>query len=77
MENQEEEKDKVRKGAQNYMKYSGMAIQMGVIILIGTYAGTWLDEYFQTKTPWFTVALALLSIFAALYVVLKDLFTEK
>ncbi|PHN07231.1 hypothetical protein CRP01_07600 [Flavilitoribacter nigricans DSM 23189 = NBRC 102662] len=59
------------------MKYSGMAIQMGVIILIGTYSGMWLDEKFQTNTPWFTVGLALLSIFAALYVSLKDLFTNK
>ncbi|WP_233752643.1 AtpZ/AtpI family protein [Flavilitoribacter nigricans] len=77
MENQEDEKDKIRKGTQNYMKYSGMAIQMGVIILIGTYSGMWLDEKFQTNTPWFTVGLALLSIFAALYVSLKDLFTNK
>ncbi len=73
----EDEKDEIRKGAQNYMKYSGMAIQMGVIILIGTYAGMWLDEKMQTETPWFTVGLALFSIFAALYVSLKDLFTNK
>lgn len=58
------------------MKYSGMAIQMGVIILVGTYAGSWLDERMQTSTPWFTVGLALLSIFAALYITLKDLFTS-
>ena len=72
-----DDKDKLRQGAKNYMKYSGMAIQMGIIILIGTYAGVWLDEHFQTGTPWFTVALALLSIFAALYVVLKDLFSDQ
>ena len=54
------------------MKYSGMAIQMGVIILVGVYAGKWLDEHFQT-TPYLTVALALFSIFAALYTSLKDL----
>ena len=59
------------------MKYSGMAFQMGIIILIGTYAGTWLDKRFQTETPWFTVILALLSIFAALYLTLKDLFTKE
>ena len=77
MQNKEDEKDKTRKGTQNYMKYSGMAIQMGVIILVGTYAGTWLDRRFQTDTPWFTVGLALLSIFAALYITLKDLFVKK
>lgn len=77
MENKEDEKEEIRQGAQNYMKYSGMAIQMGVIILIGTYAGRWLDEKMQTETPWFTVGLALFSIFAALYVTLKDLFQKK
>lgn len=77
MENKEEDKDKIRKGTQDYMKYSGMAIQMGVIILAGTYAGIWLDEKLQTETPWFTVGLALFSIFAALYVSLKDLFKKK
>ena len=59
------------------MKYSGMAIQMGVIILAGTYAGMWLDRRLNSSTPWFTVVLALLSIFAALYVTLKDLIRNK
>jgi F0F1-type ATP synthase assembly protein I len=75
-EEEDSKKEEIRKGAQSYMKYSGMAIQMGVIILAGTYLGTWLDERFQTKTPWFTVGLALFSIFAALYVTLKDLFAK-
>lgn len=57
------------------MKYSGMAIQMGVIILIGVYLGKWMDEKWAT-TPYLTVAMALLSIFAALYLSLKDLFTD-
>ncbi len=60
----------------DYMKYSGMAIQMGVIILLGVWAGTKLDERFRTSTPWFTVAMSLFSIFAALYIALKDLFKK-
>lgn len=59
------------------MKYSGMAIQMGVVILIGVYAGKRLDAYFQTKTPWWTVSLSLVSIAAALYIALKDLIKPK
>ena len=54
------------------MKYSGMAIQMGIIILIGVFGGKKLDAYLETD-PIFTVILALISIFAALYVTLKDL----
>ena len=58
--------------AQNYMKYSGMAFQMGGIILFGVWVGKKLDEHFSTSTPWFTVVMALFSVFAALYIVLKD-----
>jgi hypothetical protein len=59
------------------MKYSGMAIQMGVVILIGTYAGKQLDAYFETEKPFWTVGLALFSIFAALYLSLKDILHGK
>ncbi|KAA3640004.1 MAG: hypothetical protein DWQ02_02725 [Bacteroidetes bacterium] len=54
------------------MKYSGMGIQMGLIITIGAFAGQKLDAHYQTSKPYFTVALALFSTFAALYIVLKD-----
>lgn len=58
------------------MKYSGMAIQMGVIILLGVWAGMKLDERFRNQTPWFTVGMSIFSIFAALYIALKDLFKK-
>jgi F0F1-type ATP synthase assembly protein I len=61
----------------DYAKYSGMAIQMGIIILVGTLIGQKLDEYFQLQRPYLTVLFALLSIFTALYIVLKDLFTSE
>ncbi|WP_353484406.1 AtpZ/AtpI family protein [Haliscomenobacter sp.] len=59
-----------------YLKYSGMAFQMGAIILIGAIAGQKLDQYFHTTQPWFTLVFSLLSIFAALYVSLKDFLTS-
>lgn len=68
---------KNRRKADAYLKYSGMAFQMGIIILLGTYAGQKLDGHFHSKQPYWTIFLALLSIFAALYVVLKDLFNDK
>ncbi len=62
----------------DYARYSGMAFQMGIIILVGTLVGKKLDEYFQLQRPYLTVVFALLSIFAALYLALKDLlFTKK
>lgn len=53
-------------------KYTGLAFQMGIIILLGTFAGKYLDRYFQLQMPIFTLLLSLCSVFAALYVSLKD-----
>ena len=33
--------------------YSNLAIQMGIIIGVGTYFGNYLDETYQSKTPAF------------------------
>ncbi|MEO1517297.1 MAG: AtpZ/AtpI family protein [Bacteroidota bacterium] len=55
------------------MKYSGMAFQMGAIILLAALAGQKLDAYFQLEKPFITVFLSLLAIFGALYTTLKDL----
>ena len=57
----------------NYMKYSGMAFQMGLIILAGALAGRKLDAYMATSKPYMTLLFSLLAIAAALYVSLKDL----
>lgn len=54
-----------------------MAIQMGIIILAGAYFGKKLDEKAGTTKPVWTVVLSLLSIFVALYVTLKDLWSLK
>lgn len=72
-ENQDEQN---RQDANYYLKYSGMAFQMGGIILVGVLAGQKLDAWLSTD-PYLTVVLALLSIFAALYVSLKDLLVTK
>ena len=74
-ENNAPQEEKARRKFDAYLKYSGMAFQMGIIILVGTYTGKLLDEHFQTERPYLTVLLALFSIFAALYISLKDLFT--
>jgi len=54
-----------------------MAVQMGVLIFLGTFGGQKLDAYFQLETPWCTLAGALLGIFAAFYLTLKDFITGK
>jgi F0F1-type ATP synthase assembly protein I len=59
--------------ASNVAKYSGIAFTMLAIIGLSTWAGTWLDAHFHTKTPWYTVGLMLLGLFVALYQVIRSL----
>ncbi|RPD46306.1 AtpZ/AtpI family protein [Hymenobacter sediminis] len=57
-------------------RYSGIAAQMMVTIGLSTWAGYWLDGHFKTKTPWFTLGLMLLGLFAAMYNVIRSLTKE-
>ncbi|NVO30839.1 AtpZ/AtpI family protein [Hymenobacter lapidiphilus] len=52
-------------------RYSGIGMQMAATIGLSTWAGYWLDKHYQTKTPWFTLGLMLLGLFAALYNVIR------
>ncbi len=60
-----------------YAKYSGLAVQMAVVIGGGSYGGVKLDEYYQNQTPIFTIILSLVSIAIAMYLVLKDFIKPK
>ena len=43
---------------------STAGLELGVAVAIGAFAGQYLDEYFSTETPWFTMALLLAGISA-------------
>ncbi|MDX1784215.1 MAG: AtpZ/AtpI family protein [Aequorivita vladivostokensis] len=53
--------------------FSGIAIQMGVTIGIGVFAGRKLDESFPNKYSAYTIIFSLLGVFIALYAVIKQL----
>jgi len=61
----------------DYAKYSSIALQMLVIILLGVFGGVKLDEWLNLKFPVFTVILSLLSVTIAIYSVVKDLLKKK
>lgn len=56
-----------------YTRYSGIAVQMVVIILIAVWGGRKLDELSGTESPIFTALLAVLGVIAAIYTSVKDL----
>lgn len=55
-----------------FLKYSNLAVQMGVIIGLGAWGGKKLDAYYATSKPYYTIGLSLFAIITALYLVLKD-----
>ena len=73
-----EQKSPAKKhNANEYLKYSGMAFQMAAIILVFTLIGKQLDAYFEMEKPVLTAVLALFSVLAALYLILKDIIYKK
>ena len=54
-------------------KYSGIAVQMVVVIGLSAWAGIWLDGHFHTKTPWYTIGLMVAGVVLALYQVIRSL----
>jgi len=63
--------------ANGYLKYSGMAIQMAAVITLGVFGGKKMDEWLGLKQPIFTLLLSLVSVFAAIYISIKDFLKRK
>jgi hypothetical protein len=60
-------------------KYAGMATTMAIIIGGGTFGGRWLDVHYplSAKFPVYTLTLALLSVFAAMWYFIRDFVKKK
>lgn len=63
-------KDKGR--IKNYIRFSGIGIQMGIIITAGALGGQWLDTKQENNFPTWTLVLTLLAIFASLYLIIRE-----
>ena len=61
----------------SYARYSSIAMQMLVIILLGVFGGYKLDQWLKLSFPVFTVVFSLLSVVIAIYTVVKDLLKKK
>lgn len=72
-QNQENPKKQSDKGIRDFARYSGMAFQMIGVILLTTFGGVKLDKVTGWKTPVFTIVLSLFGVFAAIYLMIKDL----
>jgi drug/metabolite transporter (DMT)-like permease len=64
-------KDSPKKVPNKLVVFMNIPIQMGVIIFAFSYLGIWLDEKY-TDSSVFTIVLSLLSVFIALYNVIRQ-----
>ncbi len=58
-----------------YMKYSGMGIQMALIIAAFSWLGVKMDDWLNTE-PLFTVVLSLSGVALSMYVFIKQILTD-
>jgi F0F1-type ATP synthase assembly protein I len=64
---------KKKKSLDNYARYSSIAFQMLVIILIGVFGGIKLDEWLKLTIPVFTIVFSILAVSLSIYTVTRDL----
>jgi len=69
---EKKENDKEESPLKTYSRYSGIAVQMVVIMLISVWGGMKLDELTGTETPVFTIILSLFGVVTAIYTSIKD-----
>ena len=67
---------KPKKQLNKYAKFSNLAIQMFVIIGLGTYIGVKLDERYPNPNNLYTIILSLLSVLMAIYFVIRRIISS-
>jgi hypothetical protein len=64
--------DEARKGYQNYLRYSGLGLQMAGAVLVSVLLGRWLDGVIGWKFPLLTMAGALGGVAGAMIFLFKE-----
>lgn len=70
--NQKQPSKKPKQPQNSYVKYSSLAIQMVVLIVIFVWGGRKLDMLLSLKFPIFTLLLSLAGVFLSIYFAIKD-----
>jgi hypothetical protein len=58
---------KPKKKVDDFIRYSGLAFEMLVIMGAGTFAGVKIDQWLGWKFPVFTLVFMILSVIGAIY----------
>jgi membrane protein DedA with SNARE-associated domain len=66
------EKAKKKSGPNPFLRFTGLAFQMGILIALGAWGGTELDSWAGNQKPIYTIILCLLAIGISLYLIIKE-----
>jgi len=65
-------KKPTKKPLSKYLRFSGIAIQMGLTIYLGSLLGKWLDSRFLNENQLYFKICTLFAVFLAMYSVIKQ-----
>ncbi len=66
------ESSKKKSGANPYLRFTGLAFQMGALIALGAWGGSELDDRSGNQKPIYTIVFCLLAIAISLYLIIKE-----
>ncbi len=69
---EEQSRENKPKPYNSFIKYSGLAIQMGVTIYLGSVLGNFLDSKYDDHTGLYTKICTLLAVFLAMISVIRQ-----
>ncbi len=72
MKKNENPSKKPNNSLNQYARFSGVAIQMGVIIGLSAWGGKKLDEQFNLNKPYLTIVCSLSGVGVALYLIIRE-----
>lgn len=63
---------KPKKQLNPFIRFTSIALQMGVTIWLGSLLGSWLDVKFESENQIYFKVITLLAVFIAMYSVIKQ-----
>ena len=61
-----------KKPLNKYVRFTGIAFQMGGTIYLGSLLGKWLDSQFPNEHELYTKIVTLLAVFVAMYAIISQ-----
>ncbi len=61
-----------KKQLSKFVRFSGIALQMGLTIYLGSLLGEWLDTKYDTQNQLFTKICTLAAVFVAMFSVIYN-----